>query len=655
MTPRRLIFLLGFLAGAVQAQQGTPSMPYSPSVFTDKKSNEWYIEQNGGLQRNSNTPSMISNCMVMQISNQQFYSQQPMVTPDGLEILMTNPQAQNGISISRRITIMDRDGGLRYVDEFLNTSGRDMVTRVDYRHSLNGQAKSILTDTGRAYKDGLLPDESGIVALPGNDEGRSAALLFSLRSPGATVPVKLTISNNYQISVSYTLTIPSGQTSYLVHAIGQVRVTAKSSTDDIAKAFRPFLASRLKRGMPKNTIKLASNLQGADQGLGLEDWFPTEFWGITVAKSDQLVLDAASRLKGTAVLPGLAYSGSWGKATLHSPEVAAIAGPGHTLLPESWLWLRDGQRWRGSLETTGFKFTLISGSDLEVSQINRLVLAQFTETTVPAQLDHALLETWDGERVAFTPEGEFHADSPWGSLTVPWKDIVALEPPDGDSLGSLLLLGDGSRIRVLPTPGSLPLNTKSFGKKDFDAGQIRQFITMNAVKAVEIEEPATTFVELAGDQRVTGRVTLATVRLNTRSGSVNLSPSSIRELKDVTDEVDETSGRLFTAELWGGGQVTGTLEESRLEVEGRGFHWFVPATHFVRLVNPAPVADGNLMRKIGQLIRDLGSEEWKTREAASTALREMGPLARGSLQEALKTSSDAEITRRLEELLADND
>jgi hypothetical protein len=61
------------------------------------------------------------------------------------------------------------------------------------------------------------------------------------------------------------------------------------------------------------------------------------------------------------------------------------------------------------------------------------------------------------------------------------------------------------------------------------------------------------------------------------------------------------------------------------------------------------------MRRMGQLLQDLGDAQWKVREAASSALREMGPLARGSLQEALKTSTDAEITQRLEELLQSED
>lgn len=92
---------------------------------------------------------MIGNCMMLQFGNQQFYSQQPMTTPDGKELVMTSQQPLNGLSITRRISFMERDGGLRYVDEFLNTTSRDVTATVEMRHSFNNTAKSLLTNLGR--------------------------------------------------------------------------------------------------------------------------------------------------------------------------------------------------------------------------------------------------------------------------------------------------------------------------------------------------------------------------------------------------------------------------------------------------------------------------------------------------------------------------
>eukprot|EP01031_Cornospumella_fuschlensis_P049649 gene49649-60777_t len=140
-------------------------VPYSPTVIEDKKGNEWFIEQNGGLQRNGSQPSMIGNGMMMQLGNQQFYSQQPMISPDGRELLMTNPQPMNGLSVTRRISVLEREGALRYIEEFTNTTSRDLTFAVEFRHSFNNQAKGLLSDLGRPLKDALQAGESGVVAL----------------------------------------------------------------------------------------------------------------------------------------------------------------------------------------------------------------------------------------------------------------------------------------------------------------------------------------------------------------------------------------------------------------------------------------------------------------------------------------------------------
>jgi hypothetical protein len=61
------------------------------------------------------------------------------------------------------------------------------------------------------------------------------------------------------------------------------------------------------------------------------------------------------------------------------------------------------------------------------------------------------------------------------------------------------------------------------------------------------------------------------------------------------------------------------------------------------------------MARIGTLIRDLGDEDWSKREQASRELRELGPLSRPSLQEALKQATDPEVTRRIEEITQEMD
>lgn len=626
-------------------------VPYSPSIITDDKGHEWYIEHNGALQRNSNGPSMIGNCMIMQFGGQQFYPQQPMMSPDGKELSMTSQQPLGGLSVTRRITIMEKEGVLRYVDEFLNSTKRDLTVTIDMRHGLSNTAREITSNAGRPLKDSLEAEEFGVLALPQESEGNPPSLFFSVRAPKSASPLKLRIQNKYQISILHTLTIPAGQTQTLIHAVSQIEIPAKATPEDITKACAPLALNRLTKGLSKSVIKMAANLGPATGGFGLADWLPQQYWGLAPANSDQLALGKDSLLKGRSVLTRLGMVREAGQAFANLESTAAIAGPGFTGDQSGWIWLRDGQRWRGVLETPELKFILNSGAELPVTKLDRLVLAKGQQP--PEPLAHTMLELWSGERIAIEPQGDLQASTLWGRLTVPWSEVIVWQKAEAQALGGLLCLRDGTRVRALPQAGKVKLKTKSLGEQEIDLADMRRLITpLVTTVSDEDSEPATSFLELAGEQRVVARVTAATLTLLTEGGPLSLSPGSIRELRDVS-EGEGTAVRVFEADLWGGGIVKGTLENSRLHVEGRGLNWDIQARQILRMSNPVPVTDHTLMRRIGQLIQDLGNEQWKTREAASNALRELGPLARASLQEALKSATDAEVVRRLEELMQD--
>ncbi|MES2594967.1 MAG: hypothetical protein V4662_06520 [Verrucomicrobiota bacterium] len=652
----RLILLWLLLSGSVvSATAQQPALvPYMPGLITDDKGHEWYIEQNGTLQRNSNGPSMIGNCMVLQFGGQQFYSQQPMMSPDGKEISMSSQQPFGGVSITRRVTIMEREGVLRCVDEFFNTTKRDLTVTLEMRHGLNNTAREVASNLGRPIKDALEDEEFGVLALPQEGEGNPPALFFSIRAPKSTAPVKLRIHNKYQISILHTLTIPAGQTQSIIHAVAQIDIAAKAKPEDIAKACAPMALSRLIKGLPKSVIKMAVNLGAPSGGFGLAEWLPREYWGITPANSDQLALGNDSLLKGRGVLNRLGLLREGGPAFANLESVAAIAGPGFAEGGGSWIWLRDGQRWRGTLEIPDLRFILNSGAELPVIQLDRLVLAKASQQPA-ASLAVTMLEFWSGERIAIEPESDLQASTLWGRLSVPWSEVIAWQKPEEQALGGLLCLRDGTRLRALPQAGKMKLKTKSLGEQELDLADMRRLITPLATTASDDDlEPSTSFLELAGEQRVVARVTAATLTLLTQGGPLSLSPGNIRELRDVTEN-EGSAVRIFEADLWGGGLVRGMLENARVHAEGRGLSWDISTRQILRMSNPVPVTDHALMRRIGQLIQDLGHEQWKTREAASTALRELGPLARGSLQEALKSATDAEVVRRLEELMQDQE
>ncbi|HYF34660.1 MAG TPA: hypothetical protein VD994_05165 [Prosthecobacter sp.] len=650
-------FMLILLGGALAAQPQPALVPYQPTVIQDKKNNEWYIEQNGGLQRNGSAPSIISSAMTLHLGAQQFYSQQPMISLDGKELVMAAHQPISGLSVTRRITILEKEGALRYVEELTNTTGRDIALPLELRHNFNNP-KEIVSDAGRLLKDALQAGESGVMVVA-NAQEKSPNVLLTLCAPGTAAPPRITPRNGYQLSVFYNLTIPAGQTVTVIHGITQARVATGAGAEEVAKAFAPIHMRRLTRDLTKSTLKAAANITAGGLDHGLADWFPSKYWDVEPGSSDILVVDTASHLKGRSSAAPAMLTTTFGKVNVVWENVAALAGPVFTQTSESWVWLRDGQRWKGNLDFKDLKFTLTAGVELAFPRLNRLVLRQPADQAQSARLQqHMLLETWAGERLAVQPEGALRVDTPWGAWEVPWSEIVTLSPAGADSLGGMLSLRDGTRLRVLPAPVRVTLNTKDFGPREFDLAQLRRAITPLAASApAEDTEPAVSFIDLAGGQRLIARVTSETLRFLTPSGPVELTPATVRELHEPPDEDDLSSKppSRFQAEIWGGGTLIGSLDHAAIKVEGRGFSWDIPVRHLARIVNPVPVADTGLMRRTGELIQALGDPQWKTRERATSELRELGPLARPSLQEALKQSTDPEVTRRLETLLSELD
>lgn len=653
---------LVLLASSAPAQSNANLVPFSQAPLQDKTGNEWFLEQNGVLQRNGSEPSIINGCMLMQFGNQQFYSQQALMTPDGREVVMPSAQPFNGVSVTRRASLLERESGLRYVEEFTNITSRDLTLSVELRHSFNGQTQGFFSDTGRRVKDSLQAGESGIVVLPGTNEANAPAVFFTVSAPNAKTPPRLSARNPYQFSLIYTLAIPAGQSTFLIHGIGQAKLPANPKPEVISKAFRSFAMANLTKGLPKPTLQLAANLQDQKLGFGVDAWFPAERWGIAAGSSDVLVLDAASRLNGHATWTKLTWRGRLGSVEVLPDAVAAIAGRRFTRQNNCRLWLRDGQLWDGTGEMSGFHFRLINGIEMELDleHLDRLIFAAPTDSTPP--LRTPLIETWTSERIALNPTGTWKAQSPWGQLDVPWADTVALSAPGQGEMAERLFMNDGTRLQVLPLPVTVAVGTVSFGPQNLDFGQLRQAITPLALKFESRDDTDATesFIELVGDQRLLGRVTNTHLRMLTTSAPVELTPASIRDLREVSSEsaatADNKTGEsmrdpVFQANLWGGGTVVGSLLESSLRVEGRGFAWNVPVRLITRYGNPIPVTDSALMRRIGTLLQDLGDSQWKVREKATAELREMGVLAKGSLQEALKTSTDAEVTRRIEDLL----
>jgi predicted short-subunit dehydrogenase-like oxidoreductase (DUF2520 family) len=69
-------------------------------------------------------------------------------------------------------------------------------------------------------------------------------------------------------------------------------------------------------------------------------------------------------------------------------------------------------------------------------------------------------------------------------------------------------------------------------------------------------------------------------------------------------------------------------------------------------LNPVPITDDKDLARVDQLVQELDSEVFAVRENASSRLEKLGLVAATALRNALAKKPSAEVSRRLEQLLA---
>ena len=647
-----------------------PSAALVPAMMgphTDKLGNEWNLEQNGMIGSHRSGNSLLSGAMMLSVGPEQFYGGQPMATADGREMVFTGQQPTQGLQITRRIRYLDKEGGLLYLDLYNNPSPADISGVVEYRQNFSGSVKSMLTDSGRTIRGSLEKEESGFVIMPGSAGGRSYG--FVICAPRSSLKPTIATQSQYQLSVRYSITVPAGKTIGILQAVTQARLSLRPDSKELEKMFRPFSLVRHLGDWPKNLMSQVINVRGAspDQ-LDLASWFPDEFFGVKREALDVLAMGEGTRLRGKASCARLTLQHRLGKITVPWEKVVALAGTRRPAAGAGRIYLSDGQILMGPWLAEELRFEMNGGlrMDLKSAELDVLVRgAPSTQVEWPKNVT-ALVETWNGERFAVSGAGpsEIALTSAWGPRKTHVSDLSWINQSGDEGGGTLAQFVDGSRLRVWTGGDNVQLQTSLFGEQKWPVGSMRAMacaLKSGSEDAAPDDDPTRPFVDLSGEQRLMAAPSDTILHLVTTGGVVPLDSSLMREMRNVTEEVqsstpaaaDDTA--VFQVQLWGGGSVLGRLRESGLHFSVGGAQWFVPGNEIVRLVNPNPKITDSTLARIGTLLRDLGNDDWKTREKASAELKSLGELAKPSLQEALKQTEDAEVKRRIEQLLGDID
>jgi hypothetical protein len=631
-----------------QAQFGRQTM--------DKMGFRWDINTYGAVQ--SGTNSCFSNAMYMTLNgtSQNFRPQQSSMTPDGTTYELNGNHS--GVQIRRRVKIDVKNSAVRFFDTFTNPTSAPRNLTVVYHVSLQEQCQVIQTDQGNGNPTVLKKGESGLIAVRNPGSSRPS-VYFALAKSNAKVKPTIYNNNNYQLRFTYTLTIPAKKSTSLLQVLAQRRLAVPPTPKQIKAAMKPFYGYSFLRDMSASDRKTLSNWRGSGYlSLRRGAIDPAELFGVEPAGTDILALGEESRLRGTATCEKIEFESRFGKRTISFDQVLALSGQRFHRAPMT-LFLKDGQVLYGKIKTTGLGFVLASGLkiDLNIDSLDRLMLRPPTQVEA-IDNEFGLIETYDGYRIAVATDSKTRliAATPWGQLDVPMEEVLRIATSDEGSPGHVIELVNGSRFFGFLMGAKIQFKTQLFDVQTISLNKIRSYI--GPLASVDREQTSQVsdgpHVRLVGGSILGGRIDLDKIEFADAGGNIPIPPSQIRLLQNITlEEDDEAAGNsmLYRAELWDGSVVVGRLVQRHLPIRIGGRIWKLPASDLLEAHVPTPIVSDALRQKVAGFVADLGHPEWRKREAASEAIRQLDALARDQLNDALRTAKDPEVRRRIEQLL----
>lgn len=668
-------FCLAQTIPAVSGIGGTEKLvPATYKKENDQKGNSWNVQQNGNLGRGNN--SMWSAGMQLFVNQNQFYNYQPMMTADGKEYVLTHahPTQMAGLEVTRRIRVLDKEGAVAYLEVFHNPGGQAVQTFVEIRSGFGTKMKTYVSDRGNQNITAMGKKERGLLIVPSSTSSTYQSLIFSICAAGAQEKPTLSNQNMYQLGLHYNLNLDPGQTQCLLHVVTQLKTPTDLTQKNVGKLFKSFDLKRYVRYVrPEYRAKIANFNAGAGEGaLSLLAGTSVDGLGVDRARSDVLALGDKTRLLGSSSCSELKIVTEYGGAVIPFENVSALVGSNRGRSTASRVFLRDGQAFTGEITASDLRFILPSGSrmELDMGSLDRLVRSEVTGEGTWGPNVVALLETFEGDRIAMEGGVEciLSAHTPWGALDFSLDDVLSITPPDEEPVGHWIEFLDGSRFFAYLADKPVTVVSNLFGQQALNSGRIRAIVTGSLIRRSKEKDEAKpaigalsgsegmqqSHLRLAGGQLLVGRINAPVIHALTNAEMIEIAPENIRLMHSTRDDGEEESAAgEFRIELWGGGVILGGIRESVLPVLVRGQIWQIPASDIVDVITPAPRISDEMRQKIAGLIRDLGSPEWEVRDAATGSLAEFGFMAKSMLMEGLNVTPDAEVRQRIEKLLGE--
>ncbi len=635
-----------------------------PAQFTarpDSLGFNWDLHQYGHIQHGQN--NTFGGAAVLTINGSSFRASSSMMKPDGSEYVISG--VAGNVPVTRWVKIDPKNAVARYVEVISNPGPSPLTAQVVLKTSMGrSRLQSVVTESGGHAVAVLGKEDGGIVGYANPAQGNGQlSFLWDVASLRSKVKPAIRNESNHRFYLTYNVTVPPRKTVAILHGLAQRSLATIPDKKGLKALFKPFRSSNWTRDLPRDVRKALVNSGGLSFGGwdAVDALAALEALKVERGAFDILAAGEKTRLRGSATCAGLTIVTGYGDFRAKLEDVAAVVGGGRPNAKHSIL-LRDGQVFHGDLSLEDMQFTLNSGVliDLDAESLDRLIMRESPADGRPPPGVFALLETIGGERLALA-QGDQHrlaVVTPWGRRQIPWSEIIRLENTP-DQLGYRIGVQDGSRLFAYLAADSITVNTLAFGPQTFAPGDIRSIVpaTTNPDGQNTVGDLAVPHIALAGENLLIGQVDLQEITFLVSGQPIPVPTAQIRILRNTTDESDGpptgAAAAVFEAELWDGGRLNGELAERTLPVRGTNSVYQVRARDVLEIHRPTPTVSESQRRTIAQRIRDLGSDEFRQREAASAALLELGHLTKAQINDALGQAPDPEVRRRLEKILAD--
>ncbi|MEM9282978.1 MAG: hypothetical protein AAGA96_14215, partial [Verrucomicrobiota bacterium] len=400
---------------------GPDLVPAAFGVRTDAGGHSWDLSGDGSLGRVGST--MVNHGLVLEVNGGLFESFQPLMTPDGRELVVFGKEidAAPGVEVQRRIRLDEENGVLRYVEFFYNGSASPQTIDVSLRTNFSGNFQTFLSSRGRTEPRLLSPDEGGIVVLPGSGQA-SRAFLFSLAELGSRTRPSISAPNRFTLVFQYRVEVGPGETASLLHGVSQVPIPQDFGTISLDQMFAPSGLDVLEASLENDWIASVRNLTLQESVSVRRPESLEALIGIKAGPKDILAMGPGTRLLGSTDGAVVSISGDYGQHQVPMGLISTVIGKNGSSESESRLILRDGQILTTEIDLSEIEFVPTGGTamPLDIEQLDRLVLSESRDVISWRDEGEALLVTQRGDRLKIASGADFSITgvTPWGEVDI---------------------------------------------------------------------------------------------------------------------------------------------------------------------------------------------------------------------------------------------